>query len=101
MDIAALRGTLRKPSRLLIQRVDRVLDGVDLSLVKVGFATLAADPSRYCIERQVIAATLNVERCGRAFHRSFAVNAVHGFFLVRKSLSHSSGEGRYAVMTAR
>ena len=96
-----LRNIRRKLSSLLIKGSNCALDGVNLPFLEKRLAALAADPGWYGIERQVVSVSVDMKGCGRASHCSSAVQAFHVVFLVRRSLSHSSSEGRYAVMTAR
>ena len=96
-----LRNIRGKLSSLLIKGSNRALDGIHLPFLEKRLTALAADPSWYGIERQVVSMPVDMKGCGRASHCSSTVQAFHVFFLVRRSLSHSSPEGRYAVMTAR
>ena len=99
--MAKLRNIYRKLTSLLIKGSERALNGVNLPLLEVRLAALATDPGWHGIECQMVSVAVDMKGRCRACHCSPTVNAFHDVFLVRRSHSHSSSEGRYAVMTAR
>ena len=96
-----LRKINGKLSSLLVKGSNHALDGVNLPFLEKRLAALAAEPGWHGIERQVASVPIDMKGSGRASHCSSAVQALHVVFLARRSFSHSSSEGRYAVMTAR
>ena len=99
--MSELRNICCKLSSLLIKGSNCALNGVNLPFLEKRLAALATDPGWHGIKYQMISVPVDMKGRCRASHCSPTMNAFHDVFLVRRSLFHSSSEGRYAVMTAR
>jgi hypothetical protein len=86
---------------MLFNRTDEILNSIDSVTVKVGFATLPADPCRNSVECKMASQTIRMEGSVTSFHFALAMNAFHFVFLDLKSPDHSLESGIYAVMMAR
>ena len=72
---------------LPVERLDRVLNHVDLVALEQWFAALRADPGRDGIPIEVVAAAIDAERSGSLHQATLAVKAVHqGFPLTRSRI---------------
>ena len=74
----------RKLSNLFIEGSYRALNGVDFAFLEVWLAALTTDPRRHGMERQEVAAPVDMNGCRRASHCSATVTAIHQIFLARK-----------------
>lgn len=97
-------GPLRRlPSQLQrfpVNLLQGPLDVINFILRKKRFAALCADPSGNGLPSNMIAMPVCAERGGSSDHPAFAIIAFH-YCLALKSADHCSGDGRYAVITAR
>lgn len=70
-----------KLSSLLVESLNDVLNGVHFAFLEVCLATLVTDLGRDCIEYQVIAVAVDMERCLRALHLPLTIDPVHMLFV--------------------
>src|SRR5436305_14257968 len=90
---------LFSPSRdqsctLAIHGYESPLNRLDLARFEEWFAALRADPCGDRLPNDVVALTVNAERCGRTHHAALTVKTLHGHSILLKSQEHSSGSGR-------
>ena len=93
-SVVGVSGGALQGSRLLVDGLGDVLDGLDLLFFKQGLAALLADPGRNVVDGDVAGAAIDMDRSRSPLHSSLAVKAFHGFFLTRYPSLHSSRLGR-------
>lgn len=78
-----------------IDRTDYLLDRIDLSLFKIGFTTLLADPSGYVVDEEVVPTSVHCVGRFSPNHVSLTVVALHfvPLLLLLKFCFHSNKVG--------
>ena len=84
-DVQVGLSSGQKPVVFPVERLDRVLNHVNLAALEQRFATLRADPGRDGIPMEVVASAIDAERRGASQQATPALKAFHQGFLSRKS----------------